>query len=340
MDSNTKTRLSVSVIIPTFNRAEFIAATIESLLAQTRLPDEIIVVDDGSNDDTPSILSRFGAPVVVVRQANGGEAAARNAGLDIARSDAVIFLDSDDRLVPHALERYLTTLEHMPHVGVAYADIHLCDQDMNHTGLYSREAPGRRPNGWVLGELACRSFLPVTSLVRRACVGEVRFERGMKCAADYDFWRQLAVRCQFQYVNEPLLEYRFHDGMVSSSHAVDMLAGELEVQRRILAMPEFAQLPRSIQARARCAHGIKNAMLGRTADARRSLTRALRTSPTYWGTYPLLALSLLSARALQLAILKRRQFAGNRMGTQAALNAATYIRGASPRPAHLGGVGL
>ena len=92
------TRLSVSVIIPTYNRAAFIAAAINSVLDQTCPPDEIIVVDDGSTDDTSRVLSQFGPPVTVIRQQNARVSAARNTGLRAATSDAVIFLDSDDMM--------------------------------------------------------------------------------------------------------------------------------------------------------------------------------------------------------------------------------------------------
>src|SRR5262245_46865272 len=105
---------SVSVIIPTYNRAAFIATAVESALKQTRPPDEILVVDDGSTDGTDSVLSEFRPPVRVIRQPNRGRSAARNTGLRAATGDAVIFLDSDDVLMPGCLESCVAALEAHP----------------------------------------------------------------------------------------------------------------------------------------------------------------------------------------------------------------------------------
>src|SRR5262249_45562691 len=122
MRHNCDSRLSVSVIIPTYNRAAFVHQAIGSALAQTRTPDEIIVGDDGSTDGTERALSQFGPPVTVIRQANRGRSAARNTGLRAAKTDAVLFLDSDDLLTPHCVEQMVRVLEERPEVGVVYAD--------------------------------------------------------------------------------------------------------------------------------------------------------------------------------------------------------------------------
>lgn len=317
---NTQQHLSVSVIIPTYNRATFIAAAIDSALDQTCPPDEIIVVDDGSTDETPEILAAYGAPVVVIRQTNGGESAARNTGLRAATGDAVFFLDSDDMLLPQCIERCVQTLEQCPEVGVVYTDAYLCNGEGTRVGICSQETAGSHPSGMVLGELARRNFLTVTSMVRRCCIGDDTFEEGMKCAADYDFWRRLAVRCHFQYVSEPLSCYRFHDAMITLTQYGALSKGQLEVQRRILEMPEFKALSRRERSRAFCSHGIKHGMLGATDVARRYFWKTICTSPAYPGGYVLLLLSLLGARPLQYAIVKQRKLAGNRLGTNAGQN--------------------
>ena len=114
-------RLSIAVIIPTYNRAGFVAGAVESALGQTRRPDEVLVVDDGSTDDTLSILERYGPPVRVIRKnKNEGRSAARNTALIASRSDAVMFLDSDDLLLPHCLERMAAMFERCPELGVVW----------------------------------------------------------------------------------------------------------------------------------------------------------------------------------------------------------------------------
>ncbi len=250
MSDSNQQRISVSVVIPTYNRAAYIGDAIESALNQTRVPDEILVIDDGSTDNTPEVLSQFDAPVTVIRQHNRGRSAARNVGLSQATGDAVLFLDSDDLLMPDCVERLADTLEEHPEVGVAYSDAYLCDSDAEPLARYSEAMPGVRPSGKVLGDLARRNFLTIASMARSNCLDGIEFEVGMEHAEDYDFWRRLAARCKFQYVNKPLLRYRLHEGMTVSSGLGATLNGEIEVQRRFFEMPEFAESRSDTQARA------------------------------------------------------------------------------------------
>ncbi len=100
----------VSVVIPTFNRAATLPAAVESALAQRHNPVEVVVVDDGSTDDTASVLARFGDRIVTVRQDNTGASGARNRGVHAARGSVLIFLDSDDLLRPEAVAHHLAVL--------------------------------------------------------------------------------------------------------------------------------------------------------------------------------------------------------------------------------------
>jgi glycosyltransferase involved in cell wall biosynthesis len=308
--------ISISVIIPTYNRAAFIATAIESALSQTRRPDEILVVDDGSTDGTDCILSEFGPPVRVIRQPNRGRSAARNTGLRAATGDAVVFLDSDDLLMPDCVAFCAEALESHHEVGVVYSDAMLVDAERNLLCLHSEAMPGPRPSGMVLGELARRNFLTITTMVRRSCLGETPFQDGMEYAEDYDLWRRLASRYEFLYVDKPLTCYRVHDAMSVCAQFTESLAGQVEVQRRIIEMPEFQQLPRGEQSRAVCGYGVKRAMLGETSVPRSYFWRAIRTSPAYPAGYLLLLLSLCGNRALQFAILQRRRLAGNLLGAE------------------------
>jgi len=114
--------MRISVVIPTYNRAAAVGEAIESVLRQTRPPDEIIVVDDGSSDNTAEVLAAFGDRIRIVAQPNGGVSAARNAGIRLATGDWLAFLDSDDVWLPHRLAT-LTRDVIEPSVGVHVADI-------------------------------------------------------------------------------------------------------------------------------------------------------------------------------------------------------------------------
>jgi glycosyltransferase involved in cell wall biosynthesis len=113
----------VSVVIPTFNRAAYIAAAVDSVLAQTRPPDEIIVVDDGSTDDTPERVAAYGDRVRYLPIVNQGPALARNVGMAACTGDYIAWLDSDDEYWPFKLALQAQVLDTRPDVGFVYSDL-------------------------------------------------------------------------------------------------------------------------------------------------------------------------------------------------------------------------
>ena len=115
--------MSVSLVIATFNHARLLAEAIDSALSQTLDPVDVVVVDDGSTDDTPAVLARYDARIRVLRQPNRGLAAARNAGLAATRGTYVAFLDADDVLAPAKLAEQVAVLERAPTVGWTYCDV-------------------------------------------------------------------------------------------------------------------------------------------------------------------------------------------------------------------------
>lgn len=114
--SNSKPKL-VSIVIATYNGARFLGEAIDSALAQDYKPIEIIVIDDGSTDDTPHLLSAYGDKVTVHRQPNAGVSAARNKGFELARGEVIVLLDSDDVLLPSCVSSRVALLEREPNVG-------------------------------------------------------------------------------------------------------------------------------------------------------------------------------------------------------------------------------
>ena len=310
MENSSVRSMTVSVIIPTYNYARFVANAIDSALNQTRPPHEIIVVDDGSTDNTPEVLGQFGPPVISLRQKNGGVSTARNLGLRTATGDAVIFLDSDDLLVPTCVEHMVRVLEENPEVAGVYSDFSLVDPSLKTIGICSQIMPGPRPSGMILGEVGCRSIMPVTTMVRTSVLDGALFDETMKYGEDWEFLSRVAAKGQYRYVDEPLLRYRHHDSM-ATSRVSESLDGEIEVQRRIIAMPEFKRLPGHEQAKVLCSHGVRHAMRDRCGVARGMFWRAIQVAPTYAAGHVLFGLSLLGLKPLQYAILKRRQVIGH-----------------------------
>jgi glycosyltransferase involved in cell wall biosynthesis len=113
----------VSVIIPAYNGERYLGAAIDSVLAQEPAPGEVIVVDDGSTDGSAMIAERYGPPVVVVRQPRGGNAVARNRGLEVARGDNIAWLDADDLWTADSLGRRLALLEAEPEIDIVWGRV-------------------------------------------------------------------------------------------------------------------------------------------------------------------------------------------------------------------------
>lgn len=195
-----------SIVIPTFNHAQYLPDAMESALAQT-VPCEVIVVDDGSTDDTFEILRTY------VRRgvrpsciAHSGVAAARNYGLDRVRGEFVMFLDADDVIDYRKVERQLDAFRE----GAKWV---LCDVRIEHengkrtTASEQYDYAAMRLEDSIAPLLAKRNFIPVMSpLVRADILREIRFQKGK--LEDWAFWRAVAAVARVAYVPEVLATYR------------------------------------------------------------------------------------------------------------------------------------
>jgi glycosyltransferase involved in cell wall biosynthesis len=205
----------VTVIVPTYNRAHFLAEALESILDQTRSPREVIVVDDGSTDDTPAIAKAFGERIQYVRKHNEGKAAAVNFALGLAQGEHVIIADDDDLMCPAALERLLVPLESDPLV------------DFAHGGLsFFRDSPGRgrfevgappitvAETGHHFEALLMNySIAHNTTLVRRRCYDVLGgLDESFRRSEDYEF--MLRLTRQFRGITVParIVSVRRHEG--------------------------------------------------------------------------------------------------------------------------------
>jgi glycosyltransferase involved in cell wall biosynthesis len=298
--------------VPTFNRAPFLPATLDSLRAQTIVPTEVLVIDDGSTDETSEVLACYRDFVTVIRQENQGLAAARNKGLEAARGELVCFLDSDDLLPANSHERFIEALAASPEAAVAYSDVLLIDTNGNSLGLFSRYRPGVRCSGSMFTELAVHNLItPHAAMTRRRCIGETRFTQGVYGHEDWLFWLTLAAQFPFVYVNEPLAHYRIHRQSMSHANEQAMAESALIVQRRLFDFPRFQRLSARERARIYCSHGIKNAMVNRLEEAQQSFSKAVRIDPTYPVSYVLSFFALLGLRPLRYLIVTRRHVVGS-----------------------------
>lgn len=205
----------VSVVTAAYNMGRYIGETVDSILAQTHERLELIVVDDGSTDDTPAVLAAYaGDPRVrLLRQANAGQTAAKNRGLREARGEFVGFCDADDRWLPDKLARQLPRFADAPRLGVVYGDFTCIDGEGRPT------ATPRWPcySGRITGKLLVDNFVHFpTALARREAIERAGgFDESLTMAIDYDLWLRLSVDWDFLHVPETVVEYRLWAGQMS-----------------------------------------------------------------------------------------------------------------------------
>lgn len=207
----------VSVVIPAYNSSAMVKEAIASVLAQTYDDFEIIVVDDGSTDDTESVVRSFGDRVLYLKQENQGAGAARNSGIHASGGEYVAFLDSDDLWSPEKLSEQIPVLERDSELGLVYSDWAVVSQDGPVEDSYLRKLPAA--SGYVFDQLVqCGFILTSGVLLRRACLNDVGgFDNSLSIAQDYDLWLRICYRWKVALVNRPLVTKRSWDGSLSSN---------------------------------------------------------------------------------------------------------------------------
>lgn len=195
--------MKATIIIATYNHAQYLPAAIACALAQT-VPVEVIVVDDGSTDDTAAVLARFSDRIRAITLPHGGVAAARNAGIDVASTDFLMFLDADDEIAPTKVERQLDVLD-----GTGL-DWTFCDTrivEVNGREELASDRYGYEAIFSIAAELQKRNFIPTHApLIRRAALGALRFPAGE--LEDWALWRDLAAVAPVGCTLDVLATYR------------------------------------------------------------------------------------------------------------------------------------
>ena len=202
--------LRVSVIIPAYNSAQYLAEALRSILGQALRPEEIIVVDDGSTDTTAQIALDFGPPVRYERQPHSGVTAARNRGLALATGDVVAWLDADDLWEADFLSTLVSLLAQDSTIDGAYSGLAL----MNAAGTVLSTPPLRLvPPQGLFSALIEGDFVVTPAIVmRKKCFDEVGpFDPQFRICEDYDMWLRLARRFTIVGAPRPLVRIRVHD---------------------------------------------------------------------------------------------------------------------------------
>jgi glycosyltransferase involved in cell wall biosynthesis len=281
--------------MPVYQGRAYLEAAIESVLAQTFERFELLVIDDGSTDGSSEIARTYAGRdrrVHYRRQDNAGQGAARNAGIEVARGEAVAFLDQDDLWLPDKLARQLPLLGDDT---VVYSDTYILREDRR-----SRtERLSDHLDGWpvpaTLPSLVAGNTIPVlTALLSRRLLlahGGFTTERALQGVDDYDLWLRLAAAgVKFSYIPEPLAVYRVHEAAMSADR-VGMASARLALFDTLAARSTGPQLEafRSGQRRERRVlatelwrRGCSTIAREGVAAGRPDLVRAVRVAPTWW----------------------------------------------------------
>ncbi len=266
----------VTAVIPTYNNAELVTDAVDSVLEQTWKEIEVIVVDDGSTDDTPRRLAEYGSRIRVIRQENLGPPVARNAGIKAGRGEFVAFLDSDDLWLPRKVELSVRPLLHDPKIGVVYTDFRVLE-----LGTGKRyQVPSYRRGGWMARDLfrECRGVSTSSLVVRRTCFDKVGlFDEELFRAQDWDMIVRLAEQFRYHFVEDILLERRLHRASLSVRHADKYAPYNLKVIEKAAARrPDlYSPLRRDALARAHYRFGMAHYEAYGMRNARRQFLMSL-----------------------------------------------------------------
>lgn len=271
----------VSVIIPTYNRAGFLAQAIDSVLSQKYPVFELIVVDDGSADETRELLASYGKALVALHQENRGPAAARNTGIRAARYPLLAFLDSDDRFTPNKLALQVAAMEAHPAMLISHTQ-----EKWFRNGRHLNQKKRHAKEG---GDIFARSLelcvVGMSTVMARqelfALVG--LFDESFPCCEDYELWLRVSTRYPFLLVDAPLtVKHGGRPDQVSVQFGTGMDRLRLRALEKILSSsflaPAQARMVKAELVRKALIYGNGCLKHGRIEEGQRALSLADRYS--------------------------------------------------------------
>jgi glycosyltransferase involved in cell wall biosynthesis len=271
---------TVSVIIPTYNRVSMVREAVQSVLEQTYTDYEIIVVDDGSTDNTKGVVTGLSERIVYVYQPNHGRSNARNHGMSMAKGKYIAFLDSDDLFLPTKLEKQVEGIEKRPDVLLS----HTSYQWINTINKYTEEVKSGRFSGYVYPKIIQRCPIATpTVMLRREALGEkIKFEEAISNGEDVILWVRFAHKSPILGIDEALTQVRIHgnNAAIDSQSQISGVMNVLEytVRRETDITPRQR---RNLLTDGYLKIGFYYLLKHEVSRCLKFLSLALRTSPLY-----------------------------------------------------------
>lgn len=337
--------MRITAIVPAFNCARYLSDAVRSILDQTHAVDEVIVVDDGSTDDTPAVARGFGDRIVYIRTPNQGAAGARNTGLDRASGDYIAFLDADDAWYPEKIARQMDAFARHPDLRAVCCEFGMADETgrilepryikrkyrvfsaygLDWPTMFPRSEPldGAAPSdrlfhGDAYRALFLGNFINTSSiLLRRAAVEAAgRFTLGRRTQEDYEYWLRVAAAGDLGYLDVPLLLFRRRPNQLTADDQKLRIAQDTIDVVRAEAPSAEARLGRALVAgrlgdRFR-ALALAHLGAGAPREARQALGEAWSTGADRTATAGLWALSWVPDSVVAVVRGQRRRLTGGR----------------------------
>jgi len=209
--------INVSIIIPTYNRSELLKRALESVYRQTVSDYEIIVIDDGSTDDTAEMIQTIFPKVQYIQQENGGVSSARNKGLACAKGQWLAFLDSDDEWLPHKLEKQLNLLKNHPDGKVCHTE----EIWIRHGVRVNQMKKHKKTGGWIFPQcLPLCAISPSSVIIHQSVFEDIgNFDTQLPACEDYDLWLRMTAKYSVLFIEEPQIKkYGGHDDQLSQKY--------------------------------------------------------------------------------------------------------------------------
>lgn len=277
----------VTVLVPAYNAVAYLAQALDSALAQRFTDFEVMVVDDGSTDDTGAIADRYAAAhpdrIRVIHQPNAGLPAARNAAIAAARGELFALLDSDDMWKPGHLQLAVAAFDANPQLGLVHANIERIDAH-GHWIMTCGPRWRNRRDPYAAIALRLEHVSCPTVVFHRRCIEAVgAFDlqfTGLGCE-DRDLWLRIAERFQIRYLDVVTASYRLHGNNMSANHG-KMTAARLKLLNKLRGSLRGAAIANHVAAMIESDRGLEMPNAERRGDALLAQIRALRHRPQSW----------------------------------------------------------